>query len=237
MQKELQFITVDNYTIYGTLDSASSDTLIIFIHGLTGNQYEHHYFNAVPFFNNHGYDTFRFDLYSKRRNARQLWECSITIHSNDLQFLVDHFTGSYKKIVLVGHSLAVGVILWCHLDHIDKIVFRDPTCWFDDIEKDKHWYYCPPLDAYILNRGLQPFINHTMLQQWKSLDPADLVHRITVPCWFVFAGKYNKYDVRKPYLSNIAVKYQVYTVDNATHGFVEPWTEQQLFEYTLQCLK
>jgi pimeloyl-ACP methyl ester carboxylesterase len=72
MQKELQFITVDNYTIYGTLDSASSDTLIIFIHGLTGNQYEHHYFNAVPFFNNHDYDTFRFDLYSKRKNARQL---------------------------------------------------------------------------------------------------------------------------------------------------------------------
>ncbi len=50
MEEEIQLKTKDNHIIYGTINSKqSSKTLLVFVHGLTGDQYEHHYFNAVPF--------------------------------------------------------------------------------------------------------------------------------------------------------------------------------------------
>lgn len=59
MEKRIKLQTADNHIIYGTLNSVKSENsrLVIFVHGLTGNQNEHHYFNAVPFFTKNGFDT------------------------------------------------------------------------------------------------------------------------------------------------------------------------------------
>ena len=68
-QQKIKLKTDDDHTIYGTLDSSKSKSLLIFVHGITGGQNEHHYFNAVPFFTTKDFDTFRFDFYSREANA------------------------------------------------------------------------------------------------------------------------------------------------------------------------
>lgn len=68
----MEISAYDGHSIYGTLNSygEKKNKLIVFVHGLSGNQHEHQYFNAVPFFCSRGYDVFRFDFYGGRGKCR-----------------------------------------------------------------------------------------------------------------------------------------------------------------------
>lgn len=152
MRTQIQLKTPDNHIIYGTLDSDNNQTLLIFVHGITGNQNEHHYFNAVPFFTRNGFDTFRFDFYSDEDGARSLGEGTITGHAKDLELIINNFIDKYKQVILIGHSLRAPVILKTSLSSISKIVLWDPTTGFKTIE-DKDGEYYPEIDKYILHWG------------------------------------------------------------------------------------
>ena len=125
MQEKTELKTEDNHIIYGTLDSNNNSNLLIFIHGFTGSQNEHHYFNAVPFFTKNNFDTFRFDFYSKNKNGRSLSDCSLTDHSNDLNLIINNFKDKYDKLILIGHSLGSLVILKSDLSNVSKIILWD----------------------------------------------------------------------------------------------------------------
>ncbi len=239
MEKRLTLITEDNFTIYGTLNNsgAASTKLIIFVHGLTGGQNEHHYFNAVPFFTKEGFDTFRFDFYSDENNARQLSDCSITIHAQDLTTVVNYFKDTYDQVFLVGHSLGVPVILRTNLSPITKIVLWDPTSGMKSLE-EKNCVYNEKLGKYILNWGLEIIIGQNMIDEWKEASNLKVsVEKITKPCKFVFAENGKKYEAWKPYLQFIKVPYESAVVGGASHVFVEEGAEQKLFDETLEWLR
>lgn len=237
MQNKIQLKTKDNHIIYGTLDSdRDNQTLLIFVHGMTGDQDEHHYFNAVPFFTKKGFDTFRFDFYSGRSNARSLSESSITTHSKDLKLIIDSFKNKYKNIILIGHSFGALVILNTNLSDILKIVLWDPTTGFKDI-KDKKGIYSSELDKYILQWGMDIIVGKQMIEEWKSINLNQLIKKLTIPCKFIFAGNYNKHELWKPFLNKIKVKNESVIIEGATHGFIEEGTEQKLFEETFNWIK
>ncbi|MDP4000732.1 MAG: hypothetical protein Q8P83_00605 [bacterium] len=239
MEKRLTLKTEDNFTIYGTLNNSSvaSSKLIIFVHGLTGSQNEHQYFNAVPFFTKQGFDTFRFDLYSRGDNARQLSNCSITIHAQDLTTVVNYFKDTYDQVFLVGHSLGVPVVLHTNLAPITKIILWDPTSGMKSLE-EKKCVYNEKLEKYILNWGKEIILGQNMIDEWKKTSNLKaLVDKITKPCKFVFAGNGNKYEAWKPYLKLIKVPYEFAVVSGATHIFLEEGTEKKLFDETLKWLQ
>lgn len=93
MQKEVRIKTTDKKTIFGTLDTPKerSKGLIIFVHGLTGHQYEHIFFNAAKFFTKKGYSTYRFDLYGFCKPARILEETCLKTHAEDTNNVIQHF--------------------------------------------------------------------------------------------------------------------------------------------------
>ena len=100
MEKQINLKTKDGHIIYGHLNSSEkSDKLIIFVHGLTGNQTEQHYNNAPRFFNDKGFDTFRFDLYSPRTSARKTTEVSLKEHIEDLRQVIEHFGALYSCLL------------------------------------------------------------------------------------------------------------------------------------------
>jgi len=237
MEQEIKIKTPDNHIIYGTLNSLSknNETLIILVHGLTGNQYEHHYFNAAPFFNKKGFNAFRFNFYAKELNARPLSESTITTHAKDLETIIKHFRDKYKNIVLVGHSLGAFAILNVDLSNISKIVLWDPTINFKYI-KEKNGFFDPYLDKYVLHRGMDILISKKMVEEWKKSEPKNLVDKIIIPCKFIFAGDLVRYNVWKPFLKKIKVKNEITIVEGATHCFYEEGTEQKLFEETLNFL-
>lgn len=235
MREEIELKTADNHVIYGTLDLNKSQTLLIFVHGISGNQYEHHYFNAVPFFTEKGFDTFRFDFYAHEPNARCMTESSITTHSEDLKSIIDTFKNKYGSLIVIGHSLGALVALNTDLSAVSRIVLWDPTTGFRSIE-DKDGEYDANLDKYILHWGMDIIVGKQMIEEWKSLDLNLLSEKLSTPCKFIFAENSDKYVVWKTHLNRIKAKNESVVIEGASHGFIEEGVEQRLFEETLKWL-
>lgn len=239
MEKKLKIKTPDNHLIYGTLNSnkLKNSKLIIFVHGLSGNQNEHQFFNAVPFFTNKGFDVFRFDFYSDEDRARQLSECSIKIHAKDLSLVIDYFKKIYKKLFLVGHSLGASVILRTDLTPVSRLVLWDPTKGMRSL-KEKDCVYDKKSDKYILRWGVEIIIGEDMINDWKEASNLKMqIKKISKPCKFIFAGNNNIYKAWRPFLKSMDISFEYAVIKGASHVFVEEGAEQKLFKETLKWLK
>jgi len=236
MRDKIELKTEDNHIIYGTLDSNNNKTLLIFVHGYTGSQNEHQYFNAVPFFTKNDFDTFRFDFYSKNKNGRSLNDCSLTNHSDDLNLIINNFKDKYDKLIVIGHSLGGLVILKSDLSNVSKIILWDPTTPFKDL-KHRNATYDSNLDKYLVKGKMDFFVGKKLIDEWMFSDFNILLPKIKIPCKIIFAGNNNKFELWKPYLDKIQVEHEFVTVESATHCFIEEGTEQKLFEETLKWIK
>ena len=236
MRETLALKTSDNRLIYGTLDSGNNKTVLIFVHGFTGNQDEHHYFNAVPFFIKNNCDTFRFNFYSRDVKARHLTESSITTHTQDLKVVIDNFKDKYDELILIGHSLGALVILNTDVSDVSRLVLWDPTTPFKNIE-EKGATFDPILNKYIFHWGIDFLVPMQMLDEWISLDLNKLIEKVPIPCKLIFAGDSGKHELWKPYINRFRIKHESVIIARATHGFIEEGTEQELFEETLTWIK
>ena len=236
MRNKIELKTDDNHVIYGTLDLNNNKTLLIFVHGFTGSQNEHHYFNAVQFFTKQNFDTFRFDFYSKNKNGRSLSDCSLTDHSNDLNLIINNFKDKYDKLIVIGHSLGGLVILKSDLSNVSKIILWDPTTPFKDL-KHKNATYDSDLDKYLVKGKMDFYVGKKLFDEWMSSDFDILLPKINIPCKIIFAGNNNKFELWEPYLDKINVEHEFVTVESATHCFIEEGTEQKLFEETLKWIR
>lgn len=237
MREKIQLKTNDNHIIYGTLDSKNNKTLLIFVHGFTGQQDEHHYLNAVPFFIKNNFDTFRFDFYARQAScARPLAESSITTHTEDLKLIIDSFKDKYDNLVLIGHSFGPLAILNTDLSNISKLVLWDPTTALNNL-KDKNIEYNSSLDKYILHWGMDIIVGEKMIKEWQSLNLNQLIEKLSIPCKFIFAENSSKHESWKPFLNKIKAKNESVIIEGATHGFIEEGVEQELFEETLKWIK
>ena len=235
MEKEIIIPTKDSYKIYGTLNSKTkSNTLLIFAHGLSGNQYEHYYFNGAKFFAKEGFDTFRFDFYARKNNARPLIKSTIATHVKDLESVISNFKNKYQNIVLIGHSIGALVILKSNLSNINKIILWDPTNGMKNI-KEKNCSFNKKLDKYVLHWGLDIIISKEFIEEWKNTNIEKLIKNIEIPCKFIFAGNSSKHEIWKPFL--IKTKHKASIVKGATHCFYEEGTLEKLFQETLSWLK
>ncbi len=232
-EEKIQLSTSDGHTIFGTLNTADNDAVMIFVHGFTGHQNEHHYFNAVPFFLGHNFDTCRFDFYARKtEKARSLTDSSLTTHVQDLETVLQYCAKQYKKIIVVGHSLGPLVILQSDLSQVSRIVLWDPTTPFHD-PAEKHAVFHEEMDKYIFEWGMDFVVSKEMVNEWMTMDLHKYVKELSVPCKIIFAGNCNKYDAWQKYLPHFSVENEHTVIEGATHGFVEKGTEKKLFEETL----
>lgn len=234
MEKQIHLKTKDGFTIYGHLNSAiKTKKLIIFVHGLTGNQTEHHYNNAPKYFNDKGYDTFRFDLYSPRKNARQISEVSIKNHLDDLRQVVEYFKDTYSEINIISHSMGCYVVMKAGLENINKFIYWDPTKGMKSLE-EKNAKYDEHLDKYILSWGLVIILSKEMVEDWKSASNiSEYFKEIQQNSYFIFAGAYN---IKDEWLKYVESKFSYKIVEGATHTFYEEGVLDELYEYTLNFL-
>src|SRR3989304_6465363 len=99
MQNEINIPTPDNHLIPCTLNYEKTDPnkVILFVHGFTGNQHEHQYYNAVKYFTVRGFATFRFDFYTIIDGVRKLSESLIDSHIRDLQKVIKYLHSKYQE--------------------------------------------------------------------------------------------------------------------------------------------
>jgi len=245
MESLISLQAIDGFLVYGTLNTSSilakqKRKLIIFVHGITGNNVEHQYFNAVPFFNERGIDTFRLDLYSDEDNGRSLSDCNVSIHAADLLLVINHFKDKYEELYVVGHSLGATVILHTDVNAVKKVILWDPTKGMASL-KQKYCEYNKELGKYIINWRMSIVVSPEMVDDWmKATDIGSEITRITKPCKFIFAGDNDIYEAWKPFVDAVIAKQtpelpiESVVIPGASHMFIEEGVARKVYEETLK---
>ncbi|MFA5886319.1 MAG: alpha/beta fold hydrolase [Patescibacteria group bacterium] len=240
MQKDISIKSKDKkFRIYGTFDElVKSESLIIFVHGLTGNKNHHQFYNAAKYFTKHKYSTYRFNLYSGEKNGRSLEDCTISTHTEDLNEVVKYFKSKFKNIYLVGHSLGGPVILNANLSAISRIVLWDPSVKTKTEDDEFNWYsFNKSLNAYVASWGISYVVSKGLFKEWNNLDYDKWVENCTMPLKIVCAGDGILKGEWKNLIKKFKVEKELIVIKNAGHCFDEGDTEKELFIESLSWFK
>ncbi|MEK7602033.1 MAG: alpha/beta fold hydrolase [Patescibacteria group bacterium] len=238
MEKALNFKTKDGHIIYGTLNTPSKEnsSVIVFVHGLTGHQNEHYYYNAARFFPKKGFTTYRFDLYSGEKKGRALSNCTVRTHASDLSTVLNQLKKKYKSIHIVGHSLGGPTIVLADISTVSSVVLWDPSDMqgLADITEgqERSLKENKISGSYIVDWGTEYILGKEMAQEFKILRPATLTGRINKPIKILAAEKGNPRG-SKEYLKYANEPKQLVIIKKAGHTFNEESTEEELFNETL----
>ncbi len=234
MEKEITIQTPDKKLIYGTLGNAKnkSEKLIIFIHGFTGNQNEHIFFNGSKFLTEKGFDTFRFNLYGWQKEARRFKEVKISLHGNDITTVVKHFRKKYKKVFVVGHSYGGTSLLFSDSSLIDGFVFWDAS-YISSADSREDLGYDKKVKKYIYDFGIEYFVGKEFIDELKNFpDCGRLIKEIHKPVLFVISGRKGNAKAGRKYFTVANKPKKLLNIKHADHCFDNWKDEEKLLEET-----
>lgn len=238
MEKVIKIKTPDKHLIYGTLTyhRKKSNKLIVFVHGLTGSQYEHNFFNAAKFFPKRKIDIFRFDLYSDEKKGRRLIETSIKIHSKDFEQVLAHFSKKYKKIYVIGHSLGGPTILFAKPNHINAIVLWDPSINLKGLKMTK---WNREARAFIFyGWSINFLLGREMIEDFKLTGQYEkIASKLNVPLKIICAGDNFLSREWKRAIKLFNSPKELVNIKGADHGFNQKGKEEELFKETLKWIR
>lgn len=233
MEKDLKIPIENKKYIYGTLRGSLDKPLIVFVHGLGGYRNEHIYFNGARYFEKNGYSSFRFDLYSYKKDARKLQDCILSIHARDLDTVIRYFRSrGVQTIHVVGHSFGGPTILLSKRKDFNKVVLWDPS--IDTKELEKEVKYIQGCDAYYVDWGSAVIIGKKMIEEDRKIKPTELIEKIHVPIKLLFAGKGKLKNKANLYFNKANTPKELSVIPNANHNFDEDGLEEKLFDETLK---
>lgn len=234
MEQILNIKTPDKFLIRGILNTPKNKTskLIIIIHGLTGHPNEHHLYNSSKTFVQEGYATFRPALYYGEKGCRNLTNCTVKIHSQDINTVVNYFKKKYKKIFIVGHSLGGPSIVLSNLKNYTAITLWDPSTNTKILNEEAR--FDKKRNAYILDWGQEIILGNDMYNETiKFNDYTEYVKESKVPLKIIVAGKGIMVDSARDYFLKTKGPKAYYIVQNASHCFDEEGTEEELLAQTI----
>lgn len=240
MEKELKIKTPDNKFIYGTFAAAKrkSDALIIFVHGFTGHQHEHIFFNGAKFFTEKGFDTFRFNLYAgEEKNIRHFHDTKISLHGKDIISIVKYFRKRYKKVYVIGHSYGGTSLLFVDQSVVDGFIFWDAS-YIDSKDATEHMKYNKHLDAYILDYGIEIIVGKEFIEELKNFpNCGKLIKQIHKPALFITAGEKGNSKAGIKYFDKANNPKKLINIKTADHNFNNWNDEDTLFRKTYEWVK
>jgi esterase/lipase len=240
-QKELIIKTHDSKDIYGTFSSAQkkSDSLIIFVHGFTGNKDEHIFFNGAKFLTEKGFNTYRFNLYSgDGKNIRHFHDTKISLHGKDITTVAKYFRKSYERIYVVGHSYGGTSLLFVDQSVVDGFIFWDAS--YIDPKKDgtENMKYNKDFGMYILDCGIEILVGKEFVEELRNFpNCAELIKKINIPVLFVTAGNRGNSKAGVKYFEFANNPKKLVNIEKADHNFNNWDDEKRLLEVTYNWLK
>lgn len=198
------------------------------------------YVRASTWFVKKGHASFRFNLYGPQKNARQLMECSLTTHADDLDTVVRFFRKKgVKKIFIVGHSFGGPVILASKKQDFDSVALWDPSydLSFSRLGRGvRPPLYIKEIDGYALQCGTNFIISKHMLREVEQY-PWRTVSKEFSPPLKVFIAGAGILHKAKAYAKKAHSERDFAIIKNASHDFDEPGTRTRLFEETCRWFK
>ncbi len=237
MEKQLKIPIANKKYIYATLRGSLNNPLLIFVHGFTGYKDQHIFFNGSRFFEKKGISTCRFDLYNGEKDARKLEDCTLSLHGQDLDTVVEYFRKKgVKKIFVAGHSFGGVTVLLSKKKDFDAAVLWDSTGDKDVLLDAK---YIKELDRYYFQEGAYGFtISKKMYEENnKKLKPTELIQVMHIPLKVIVADAGILVEEGKELFQNANDPKDFAIIPKATHNFNEDGTEEILFQETYSWLR
>lgn len=234
MESNLKIPTLDRKVIYGRLRGPITQALVIFVHGLGGRMDQHIFYNGARFLEKHNISSLRFNLYSWEKNARNLSDCTIETHSNDLDTVISYCKKQgTKKIFVVGHSFGGPTILFSRNKDFNGVILWDPS--YADLQSFKNAEYVDCLDMYKGKWEFEVLFNKAMVEEEKTLKEREetAIQKIKVPVKIISAGDGMLIDGGKRYFELANKPKEHVTLEGAGHTFDEDGIEEKLFNETL----
>ncbi len=241
MEKNIKIKISKKLSIYGKFNGSYKQPLFIIIHGLTGNMDEELYQSATHWFRKNGFSTFRFNLYSYQKDARQLMNCTLKTHSKDLDKIVNYFKNKgVQNIFIAGHSFGGPVILGSKKQNFNAAVLWDPTYKISFIKKAYGFpkgKYVKELKAYITKWGVNFVISRAMAKEVESFPQSLAVKEFNIPFQIILAGAGVLHQAKK-YLRGVKVEHDLIIIKNATHYFNDTKDmRKKVFRYSMEWFK
>ncbi len=239
MERIIKIKVDQNKWTHGVLRGNLKQPLILFVHGLTGSRDEHIFYNGARFFEQHGFSTFRFNLYDWVPKTRKLKECTLALHGKDIDTVVQYFKKrGVKKIGASGHSYGGPSLLFSNHTAIDALVLWDPS--YNPPRLFKEVQYVPQLKQYHEQWACGILIGKHMVEEARSLTPKacnELAQKVTTPLKVISAGKGILKEGGQRYSKAASGPSEHTTIKKANHCFDVDGTEEKLFDETLKWFK
>lgn len=128
-ERAFDVLSADGKKIYVCLNRAGdkpAKKAIVIGHGMAGSPNSYVHMMARDYFNERGYDVYRMAFYWDEPGYRILHECTLDIHGQDLNAVLDHVRGAHQKIYACGHSYG-GLTLVFANPRVDALSFWDSS--------------------------------------------------------------------------------------------------------------
>ncbi len=193
VEKKWDIGTPDSHRIHGVRNSSGEDvrSAVFIVHGLTGNMYEYTLKRAADFLSQK-HDVYRFNLYDGEPGARRLLDCTLQTHADDLNTVLDHFSASYEKIFLIGHSYGGPTIMIARSRRVTAVSLWDPSFDLKSLSSKFANIYDEKDEFVIINWGVATLIGKKMYREKENFDNdacCELARVYEHPVQVVHAGK------------------------------------------------
>lgn len=223
MKKDVKISVDSGYSVYGKFNGSFDKPLIIILHGLCCSIQEGIYEEAAEWFSKHGYAVYRFNLYGWQNDARQLMDCTLQTHADDLDVVTEYFRKKgVKKIFVVGHSFGGTTILVSEKQKFHAAVLWDPSykISFKD-KKDGPYYgkFIKSMNGYLMRWGQNVILGKKMIDEVDSLNWDNLTNDFHCPIKIIAARKGTLIKGAKQYFREAHEPKSMTVIDGATHYF------------------
>lgn len=176
---------------------------------------------------------FHYPFYSDGKAGRQMSQCSVAIHSQDIETILAYFTPLYREIILIGHSLGCLAILGANIVWVKQVIFWEPSAGMQNPEI-RGIVFEPKLDLYIAHRWRDFLFSKTLVQEMVEASELEKTsQKVSANTSFVFAWDYRIYPERKPFLWEFPYK----VIEWASHTFCEEGKIAGLYDATWELLQ
>ena len=243
MERIFNLKTKDDKKIYCLHNTGikKNKSVVIFVHGLTGNPNEHLFYNAAHSFPKKGVDVFRFALYWwSDEKHRKLDECSLTTHVEDLNTTLRYLRPKYKNIIVVGHSLGSPVILKADITLFDNVILWEPSYLEKGIRHELTEVKVNKQTMWLSRDAFSYILKGKLISEWEEFNGKNELHLIAElgkPLKIIAGKKGILLKGSRAYFKVAKEPKELIIIDNATHCFDEAGTEAELLKETLSWVK
>lgn len=211
-----------------------SHKAIVIGHGLAGSPNSSMHIFARNYFNELGYDVYRMAFYWDEPEYRILHECTLDIHAQDLNSVLDYVRKDHEKLYVCGHSYG-GLTLVFANPQVDAISFWDPSYQPWDRFWSKSAILSEDKKSYLLRWEYLITVGIPMIEEARALNreaAQKLISRISVPSQVAVAGEsWLKADTQMLF-EDLKCQKEIVTISGAGHTFVEGQVIYELLEKT-----